>query len=92
MIAEDATHRFITDEERKAWNAKADNQHKHVMSDITDMNDNIVDGSTIRHIKCPMSIFRYNRLGDKRDDTLYIIIDDSLIVDPVDPLDPYPSL
>ena len=24
MITEDATHRFATDEEKKAWNAKAD--------------------------------------------------------------------
>ncbi|NMB43391.1 MAG: hypothetical protein GX995_04585, partial [Clostridiales bacterium] len=37
MITESATKRFVSDTEKAAWNAKAEDAHNHVKADITDM-------------------------------------------------------
>lgn len=35
QVIEDALHRFLTDSERTAWNAKANGTHTHIISEIT---------------------------------------------------------
>jgi len=37
MIVESASRRFVSDTEKAAWNAKAEDAHNHVKADITDM-------------------------------------------------------
>jgi hypothetical protein len=37
MIEEDEEHRFVTDEEKASWNAKADASHQHSLSDLGDV-------------------------------------------------------
>lgn len=35
MITQDATHRFVSDTEKTAWNGKADSSHTHSYNDLT---------------------------------------------------------
>ena len=37
IITESATKRFVSDAEKAAWNAKAEDAHNHTKADITDM-------------------------------------------------------